>query len=135
MEEIREDLLGMLKEFWETLDVTKLRDEVCNMCGLDLKEDAPVAEKSQKVSSAVGSYAVIYGYKGENDVAVYLHDTLEDAKKHLKESCLSRYSAAMDRNHAFECKPNKDWTEVLIHERDNDGVHSTTDLRIGRVYQ
>ena len=44
------------------------------------------------------SYAVVFSYSFDEDVAVYLFDSADDAKKYLRESLLEEYRIDTEEN-------------------------------------
>lgn len=82
----------------------------------------------------MNSYAVIFSYSVDHDVAVYLFDTEEEAKEFLSDSVLSMF---LEEAGHQECGLSYDISEdglfgtVKYHYL--DGI-DTVEVRVGRVY-
>ena len=78
------------------------------------------------------NYAVIFCYSFDDDVALYVFNTEEEAKKFLKES--------YEEELRIEVEENKFYAEGYFRD---DGLYTTitvnhddvTEMRIGKIYQ
>lgn len=81
------------------------------------------------------SYAVIFTYSFDSEVVVYLFDTLDEAKKFLKESFEEEVRIDTEEN-GWDCTSyiDEDGCYARIFNQFSDRIDKTT-FRIGNVYQ
>lgn len=82
----------------------------------------------------MNNYAVIFTYSFDDEVAVYLFDTEEEAKKFLKDNFEEEIRIDTEEN-GWDCNWSieDDGRYAVIFNRFNDKVDTTT-MRIGNVY-
>ena len=81
------------------------------------------------------NYAVIFTYSFDNDVAVYLFETYEKAKKFLKESFLEEVRIDIEENGwntEYSICNDGDYAIITNHFNDHS---DTTEFRIGSIYR
>lgn len=80
------------------------------------------------------SFAVIFTYSFDDEVAVYLFDTEDEAKKFLKESFEEEVRIDTEEN-GWDCNSyiEDDGKYAKIFNRFDDRIDATT-FRIGNVY-
>lgn len=80
------------------------------------------------------SYAVTFYYSFDDDVAVYLFDTQEDAVKFLIDSILAEHKIDVDENGwPSECEFNENKTYGVLRTYFQDGT-DVMEARVGNVY-
>lgn len=80
------------------------------------------------------SYAVTFNYSFDDDVAVYLFDTQEDAVQFLVDSILAEYKIEAEENgFPSECEFNEDKTYGVVRTFFKDET-DVMEARVGNIY-
>jgi hypothetical protein len=83
------------------------------------------------------SYAVIFSYNFDNDVAVYLFDTQEEAVEYLKKSVLEEYRILTEENGFVACYHIDEdglYGRIATSVYEKDYEPDITEVRVGSVY-
>lgn len=81
------------------------------------------------------SYALIFNYSFDSDVAVYLFDTMEEAQDTLMSALHEEVRIAREENGwdtDYEVSAEHDYAKIITHFLDRDDVE---EFRIGCVYR
>ena len=79
-------------------------------------------------------YAVIFSYNFDDDVAVYLYETEEEAIRHLREHILEEFRIDTEEDglsSEYEINDDGRYGLITTHFFDHDDV---TEVRVGQVY-
>ena len=84
------------------------------------------------------NYAVIFTYSFDNEVAVYLFETEEEAKDFLKSSYKEELRIDIEENewHSEGIISKDGWyAKIEKHYEDEENEPDVTEIRIGIIYQ
>lgn len=84
------------------------------------------------------NFAVIFTYPSDDDVAVYLFATEDEAKKFLRESYLEKLRINTEENgwnSVGEISDSGRYARIQVHFDDGDCPIDITEIRIGNIYQ
>lgn len=109
-------------------------DQIASRLAKGLPLDGSGEEQNNKKPTAAESYAVVFSYSFDHDVAVYLFDTQEEAAEYLKKSVQEEFRIDTEENgwaSSYDISEDGLYGVVKNHFPDRTDV---TEVRVGSVY-